>query len=539
MSLAKTKPQFLAECTFSNIWTNLPDSLLLHIFCFLSPNEVLLAGEVCRNWLRLSKDEMLWKCLLQQTLFNGKRDNIELPMKSSSWFSEFQRLHQNTPLVEGQVLKEHTDEVLHVAFSHDGELLASSSKDCSVILWRVYNSHRVKMVKKINFEEHNWEYVQFCEFNECDTLLLVSGVNKMRELSFRGEIFICELQGSSVVGVVHYINSEPYDVFGAWLTERCYISGTFEFMEFDNDGSSISELWANCVDESSENQTKLARVVNRNSSSVRTVLVARPRSGLHVSPTDSSATSERDDQVCLIFTHGTVTYVPHQIVFKWLKLEQRGDSCSGRISHQNSSYMENGETTETGYESWCTKQEHCIETNAHIIGMSLSPDHQYLYVNCRPWQQHSASERTTSSFASPPEISCDIKLRVYSLATYQLVSVHDGHQAYTANDSCFFIFLNVADKLVASGAEDCCAHVWDRHFGAKLATLQGHSDVVNCVAFNPVNQELLVSASDDHTIRVWRSRQLSKLPINDNAEVEERYEEVTCVEERFLRETSV
>ena len=93
--------------------------------------------------------------------------------------------------------------------------------------------------------------------------------------------------------------------------------------------------------------------------------------------------------------------------------------------------------------------------------------------------------------------------------------------------------------FILSGAEDCCAHVWDRHFGAKLATLKGHSDVVNCVAFNPVNQELLVSASDDHTIRVWRSRQLSKLPINDNAEVEERYEEVTCVEERFLRETSV
>ena len=198
MSLAETKPQFLAECTFSNIWTNLPDSLLLHIFCFLSPNEVLLAGEVCRNWLRLSKDEMLWKCLLQQTLFNGKRDNIELPMKSSSWFSEFQRLHQNTPLVEGQVLKEHTDEVLHVAFSHDGELLASSSKDCSVILWRVYNSHRVKMVKKINFEEHNWEYVQFCEFNECDTLLLVSGVNKMRELSFRGERFLNGLKSVCV-----------------------------------------------------------------------------------------------------------------------------------------------------------------------------------------------------------------------------------------------------------------------------------------------------------------------------------------------------
>ena len=53
--------------------------------------------------------------------------------------------------------------------------------------------------------------------------------------------------------------------------------------------------------------------------------------------------------------------------------------------------------------------------------------------------------------------------------------------------------------------------MWDRHFGAKLATLKGHTNVVNCVAFNPVNQEMVVSASDDHTIRVWKSRHLSKL----------------------------
>ena len=187
MSGARTKSPMLVG--FNNIWRNLPDSLLLHIFCFLSPNEVVLAGEVCRNWNRVSEDELLWKHLLQKTLLNRAGDNIELPVKSSSWFEEYKRIYQTTPVVEGQVLKEHTDEVLHVTFSHDGQLLASSSKDCSVILWRVYDFHRVKMVEKINFEDHNWEYVQFCEFNKTSTLLLVSGVNKMRDLSFRGEFF--------------------------------------------------------------------------------------------------------------------------------------------------------------------------------------------------------------------------------------------------------------------------------------------------------------------------------------------------------------
>lgn len=91
--------------------------------------------------------------------------------------------------------------------------------------------------------------------------------------------------------------------------------------------------------------------------------------------------------------------------------------------------------------------------------------------------------------------------------------------------------------LYCSGAEDHCAHVWDRHFGTKLATLKGHTNVVNCVAFNPVNGEMLVSASDDHTIRVWRSRQLSKL--NPHSNVARQSGEVSFVDEGIYRETTV
>ena len=178
--------ELLDESSAKSVWTELPDNLLLHIFCFLSPKEVLLAGQVCRNWHRLSKDEMLWKFLLQETL-NPGMNKVKLPNSSTSWLAEFQRIRCKTPVVESQLLDEHTDEVLHVVFSHDGQLFASSSKDCSVILWRVSDCDRVGIAQKINFKEYNWEYVQFCEFNANDTLLLVSGVNKLRQFSFRGK----------------------------------------------------------------------------------------------------------------------------------------------------------------------------------------------------------------------------------------------------------------------------------------------------------------------------------------------------------------
>ena len=158
-----------------SIWTELPDNLLLGIFCFLSPKELLIAGEVCRNWHRLSKDEMLWKFLLELTLNTDRSNKIKLPYSSSSWFAEFQRIHFKTPFVESQVLKEHTDEVIHVSFSHDGQLLASSSKDGSVILWHIDDYNRVSIRQKIDLRQHNWEAVLFCEFNANDTLLLVWG----------------------------------------------------------------------------------------------------------------------------------------------------------------------------------------------------------------------------------------------------------------------------------------------------------------------------------------------------------------------------
>ncbi|KAL9989015.1 hypothetical protein ACROYT_G003521 [Oculina patagonica] len=521
--ITETIPLLSEGSLEKSVWADLPDNILLHIFCFLSPKEVLLAGEVCRNWHRVSKDELLWKSFLQDTLFNvASSKNIELPNSSSSWLAEYQRIHVETPFLESQMLKEHTDEVYHVAFSHDGQLLASCSKDCSVILWRVDDCSRVSIAQKTNFQQHDWEYVCFCEFNASDTLLLVSGITKKQQKI--GEIFIYKLQGSSMASFFRSNSIEPDYLFGDWLTERCYVSGTLNEMEpAENDGHKqfLSQLWANFVAESPENQTSqtksmLAQVISHAmlAWSVKFVLVARPN--ISSQATYASTTLQRDDRVCLIFTYSTVSHVlPHQIMLKWLRLPT--DLCHGGLNSLaavRESCAKNGQEqcSEMPADSFasCSRPDHCIETNGHIIGMSLSPDHQFLYVNCRQFQ-HQSDEFGNLLDQQHPDISNDITLQVYSLSTYELVGVHNGHLANSGKCDCAYINLDVADKLVASGAEDHCAHIWDRHFGVKLATLKGHSDIVNCVAFNPVNQEVLVSASDDHTIRVWKSRQLSKV----------------------------
>lgn len=59
--------------------------------------------------------------------------------------------------------------------------------------------------------------------------------------------------------------------------------------------------------------------------------------------------------------------------------------------------------------------------------------------------------------------------------------------------------------------------MWDRHYGICLAKFP-HTDVVNSVAFNPRDPEMLVTTSDDYTVKIWRSRAMVKaLGLDENS----------------------
>ncbi|KAM5330726.1 F-box/WD repeat-containing protein 5 isoform 2-T3 [Glossophaga mutica] len=512
----------------------LPDSLVYQIFLSLGPADVLAAGLVCRQWQAVSRDEFLWREQFYR-YYQVARDVPRHPA-ATSWYEEFRRLYDTVPCVEVQTLREHTDQVLHLSFSHSGYRFASCSKDCTVKIWN--NDLLISLLHSADMRPYNWSYTQFSQFNQDDSLLLASGVFLGPHNASSGEIAVISLDNFTLLSRVR---NKPYDVFGCWLTETSLISGNLHRI---GDITSCSVLWLNNAFQ------------NLNASTIRTVMVAdcsrfdspdllldagappgrvfdlggedeeedaglapvqaregwrRLLDGLldgrtqpqlaecaletkvaellaqgRTKPPERGAASALDK--LLIFTTGCLTYSPHQIGIKHILPHQM--TTAGPVLGEG-----------RGSDAFFDALDHVIDVRGHIVGMGLSPDHRYLYVNSRAWPSGSV----VADPMQPPPIAEEIDLLVFDLKTMREVKrALRAHRAYTPNDECFFIFLDVSRDFVASGAEDRHGYIWDRHYNICLAKLR-HQDVVNSVVFSPQEQELLLTASDDATIKAWRS----------------------------------
>ncbi|GAB6021956.1 hypothetical protein CHUAL_006117 [Chamberlinius hualienensis] len=459
----------------SSYWQIIPDSILLQIFGLLDNYvDVCSVGLVCKTWCRVSYDEFLWKDLFCARWKLPKSCNL---VSDRSWRSEFIRLHYHTPIHETEKLTSHTDQVLHICFSHNGKLFSSCSKDSHVKVWNV--EHPVSLRYDYNMNRFNWVYTQSSQFNHSDTLLLVSGVLTSSTLS--GEIAVFSLKDEMILQ--SRVQNRPYDIFGTWYNDSYLISGNVK--HFNRDISS-SILWLNSAYQEIENENKsvlkeLYKFYNKNASTVRTVMVANclgsgPSAESGPSPSNHTQFNEQngsnmqesddfeeEDEILLadrdkylIFTIGSKAYTPHEIGFKRMKPVRFKRNINMNLKEKLAERKEQELVNNSRpVPSWLDELSimklfdsiDCrIDLSGHIIGMALSPDHRYLYVNSRPWPEGATIEDPYD----PPPIAQEIDIHVIDmLSLTQVGTILRSHKAFTPVDECFFIFLDVSNDYVA------------------------------------------------------------------------------------------
>jgi WD40 repeat protein len=80
----------------------------------------------------------------------------------------------------------------------------------------------------------------------------------------------------------------------------------------------------------------------------------------------------------------------------------------------------------------------------------------------------------------------------------------DSNFVVSGSEGTFLVSLDL-NPTEAFGA-DSNVYVWNRDTGVLLEVLEGHGEgSVNCVAWNPRNERMFASCSDDHTIRIWEA----------------------------------
>lgn len=98
-----------------------------------------------------------------------------------------------------------------------------------------------------------------------------------------------------------------------------------------------------------------------------------------------------------------------------------------------------------------------------------------------------------------------ISLFVTACLSFLVLVILIINYSYYRTDRKLMCCYNAMLTKLFSGAEDKQGYLWDRHYRVCLERYS-HDDVVNCVAFCPSDPEILVSVSDDSTIKVWRSQ---------------------------------
>ena len=91
----------------------------------------------------------------------------------------------------------------------------------------------------------------------------------------------------------------------------------------------------------------------------------------------------------------------------------------------------------------------------------------------------------------------DKTVKLWDIQTGGVIRTFDGHH------SVLSVSISPDCTMIASGSKGNMIHLWHVQTGECLCVIDEHKTWVKSVSFSPTNSQLLMSASDDNTVRQW------------------------------------
>ncbi len=140
--------------------------------------------------------------------------------------------------------------------------------------------------------------------------------------------------------------------------------------------------------------------------------------------------------------------------------------------------------------------------SANVVGVAFSPDGTRVAT---------ASDDHTARLwrLAPPAGPGGAAHSAADASADEMVAVLEGH-----TDAVRSVTFDPGGKRVLTASDDKTARLWDAQTGRPLVVLKGHTGAVLSAAFDPAGKRV-VTASNDHTARIWDAASGEELAVLD------------------------